>query len=113
MSADSEQEARHTLVDELPPMPGLVIRSEILDRLKITQAGFARAMGISPPWLNQMLTGRNPICLEFALRLGKVTGTDPVYWMELQTRFSLYQESIELQETLDKLVKLAAHAYVK
>ena len=101
MSADVGQEARHTLSDELPPLPGLVIRREIMDRLKISQAGFARALGISPPWLNQMLTGRNAICPEFALRLGKVTGTDPAYWMDLQTRFRLHQESIELQETLE------------
>lgn len=108
MSANLEQEARHTVADELPPLPGLVIRREIMDRFKISQAELARAMGVSRTWLHHMQTGRNPMSPELALRIGKVTATDPAYWMELQWRVNLHQKSIELQETLDKLVELAA-----
>ena len=108
MSADLEQEARHTLSDEPPPLPGLVVRREILDRYKISQSKLAHAMGVSRPWLHQMLTGRNSISPELALRIGKVTATDPAYWMDLQSRFNLHQKSIELREILDKLVELAA-----
>ena len=108
MSADSEQGAFYRSADEMPPLPGLVIRRDIMDRFKISQSELARAMGVSRPWLNQMLKGRNSISPEFALRIGKVTATDPAYWMDLQSRFNLHQKSIELQETLDKLVELDA-----
>lgn len=106
MSTDAKQVARHTLADEAPPMPGLVIRRDILDRLKLSQAEFARAMGISPTWFHHVLTGRSSISPEFALRLAKVTGTDPANWMDLQSRFNLEQESRGLKESLDKLVTL-------
>ena len=39
MSANSEQDARHTLVDEAPPLPELVIRREILDRFSSDVSG--------------------------------------------------------------------------
>lgn len=97
-----------TFSDNAPPLPGTLIQQEILDRFKISQADLARAMGVSKPWLNQMLKGRNSISPELALRISKVTATDPAYWMDLQSRFNLHQKSIELQKTLDKLVELTA-----
>ncbi len=107
-SADPERVAPRTFVDEAPPLPGLVIRREIMDRFEISQSELASAMGVSRPWLNQMLSGKNAISPELALRLGKVTATDPAYWMDVQSRFNLHRKCIELHETLDKLVELAA-----
>ena len=108
VSADKRQDCSHTLVDKAPPLPGLVIQREIMDRFKISQSELASAMGVSRPWLNQMLKGRNSISPELALRISKVTATDPAYWMDLQSRFNIHQKRLELQHTLDKLVELAA-----
>lgn len=55
--------------DDDSPLPGLVIRREVLERFKISQADLARLTGVSAPWLSQILKGRNPISFEFALRL--------------------------------------------
>ena len=109
-SSKSEQDAHHIIADVTPPLPGLIIRREILDRHRISQAKLARLTGISAVLLHHILYGRNPLSPEFALRLGKVTATDPAYWIDMQSRFSLHQKSREMKETLDNLVELPALA---
>ncbi|WP_411290339.1 transcriptional regulator [Sphingorhabdus sp.] len=88
-STGLRQDDLHTS-DEAPPIPALVVRRVVLDRCKISQAALARIMGISRPWLNQMLTGRNSMSPEFVLRGGKLTATNPLYWTTLQSRFNLH-----------------------
>ncbi len=106
----SEEDTYHIPADEYPPMLGLVIKRQVLHRFKISQAELAEAMGVSRPWLSQLLSGRNAISPELALRLSKVTATDPAYWMDLQTRYVLHQKSIELQASLSELVELVPPA---
>ena len=103
-------DVHHTLLDDGPPLPGLVIRREILDRFKISQTDLALAVGIHKVRVHYLLTGRNPVSAEIALRLGKVTATDPAYWMELQSSFDLYLKHQEMRDALDELVTLAAQA---
>ena len=100
-----------TLSDTAPPSPGTFIRQEILDRFNISQADLARAMDVSGAWLSQVLSGRNHITPEFALRLGKVTARHPTYWMNFQTQFDLYHKSQKLAEKLDKLHALTEHTH--
>ncbi len=90
----------------VPPLPGSVIRHQVLNRLKVKQASLARAMGVSPARVNQILKGHAPISASVALRLGKVTSTDPVYWLELQTKYDLHRASLDLRDTLENLVPL-------
>jgi addiction module HigA family antidote len=112
MSTDSEHGVRQTRVDDAPPAPGLVIRRDILDRFRISQADLARLTGVSRAQIHHFLNGRNPISAEFALCLGKVTATDPAYWMDLNSRFDLHQKRLEMKEKLDKMVALSELADV-
>ena len=92
------------LKDAAPPLPGLIIRREIMDRFDLSQADMARLTGISTVRISQIIHGRNPISAEVALRLGHVTKTDPAYWIGLQSTFNLYQKSRELKKILERLV---------
>lgn len=91
----------------IPALPGHVLRHQVVKRFRVTQASLARAMGISQARVNQILKGHAPITANVATRLGKVTSTDPAYWLELQTQYDLYRVSRELRDTLDKLVPLS------
>jgi addiction module HigA family antidote len=86
-----------------PPLPGWILRNEILHRMGMRQAELARAMGISRVRISQILHGRAPISTEMALRLGQVTGTAPDYWLRLQREFDLFQANRRLRPVLDKL----------
>jgi len=75
----------------------------VLEQMPIRQADFARAMGISTVRLNQILNGRAPITPEMALRLARVTGSSPEYWLALQNDWSLHKTRARLRTELDKL----------
>ena len=111
MSPEFHQDSCPNLEDIPPPSPGTVIRQEILARFKISQADLARAMDVSKPWLSQVLSGRNHITPEFALRLGKVTARHPTYWLNFQIEFDLYHKRLKLAEKLDKLYAFPEHTH--
>jgi len=74
----------------------------------LRQSDLARAMGISTVRLNQIINGHAPITPEMALRLGKVTGTEPEYWLSLQSDLDLFDARVRLGERLDSLPTLAS-----
>lgn len=89
-----------------PPPPGKIIRHHIVERLKIRQAAFASALGISPSRVTLILKGRAPISAEVALRIARVTSTSPGYWLRLQTTYDLYRAGRGLKNALARLTPL-------
>ena len=104
MSSDLTKEVIQTIRTEAPPLPALIVQREILDRYDITQADLVRLTGISSVRISHLLNGKNRISAEVALLLGKVTKTDPAYWMDLQSRYDLSQKFKELHGSLDKMM---------
>jgi addiction module HigA family antidote len=86
-----------------PPLPGSVLKEQILKPLGIKQADLARAMGVSKPRIHYVVNGRSPITVELALRLGRVTNTTPEYWLALQSEFDLHRARNRLAVTLASL----------
>lgn len=64
--------------------PGEVIQRDVLQRLKIDQATFADAMGMSKASISRILSGKASITPETALRLEAVLGKPAEYWLKLQ-----------------------------
>ena len=73
----------------LPPVhPGEFLK-EILDELGISQASFARAVGISSMRISHIIKGKRPVTAEMALLFGKAFGQTPQYWINLQAAYDL------------------------
>ena len=89
-----------------PPLPGSIVRREVIIRMRVKQADLARAMCLSRVRISQILNGREPITPNVALRLGKVTATEPTYWLQLQSRYDLYVSSKMLKGTMQELTLL-------
>ena len=62
---------------------------ELLDELSISQAEFARAIGISPMKVSHVLKGARPVTAELALLFGRAFNQSPQYWLNLQTFYDL------------------------
>ena len=75
----------------LPSMPGLILQSEFLDLLNISQSEFAAHLGGSwtQPKLNGIINGKRQITVEIALDLAEALGTSPQFWMNLQNNYNL------------------------
>jgi addiction module HigA family antidote len=75
--------------NNLPPIhPGEFLK-EILDELDISQAEFARAIGLSAMRISHVVKGKRPVTAELALLFGKAFGQTPQYWINLQAAYDL------------------------
>lgn len=57
--------------------------------LGLSDTALAKAIGVTPARVNEIVRGRRGITAETALRLARYFGTDPHSWMNLQTLYEL------------------------
>ncbi len=63
--------------------------AEALDELDISQAQFARAIGVSPMRISHVVKGTRPVTAELALLFGRALRQTPQYWLNLQAAYDL------------------------
>jgi len=68
--------------------PGDILKDE-LKGLGISPAELARQIDVPPNRVGQIIAGKRSITGDTALRLGHWFGTDPQFWLNLQTQFDL------------------------
>jgi addiction module HigA family antidote len=68
--------------------PGEFLR-EILEEQGISQARFARIIGVAPMRISHIVKGTRPVTAELALLFGKAFGQTPQYWLNLQAAYDL------------------------
>ncbi len=72
-----------------PVAPGEILAEEFLTGYGLTQAHLARALGVSPNRIAEILHNRRRISADTALRLGLFFATTPEFWMNLQAHYDL------------------------
>jgi antitoxin HigA-1 len=90
-----------------PTSPGEVLRKRILKE-DISQEALAKALDVSRFSVNQIINEKRAITPEMALRLARVTGTSPEFWLNLQREVDLYVARKKLGARLEKLPVLRA-----
>jgi antitoxin HigA-1 len=68
--------------------PGEFLR-EILEDREISQAQFARAIGLAPMRISHVVKGARPVTAELALLFGRALNQSPEYWLNLQSAYDL------------------------
>jgi addiction module HigA family antidote len=63
--------------------------SETLEELGLSQAAFARALGVSPMRISYVIKGTRPVTAELALLFGRALDQSPQYWLNLQADYDL------------------------
>ena len=76
--------------DEFAPVtPGEMLKDEFLAEYHLSQSQLARASGISPNRIAEIVNNRRRITADTALRLGLYFGNTPEFWMNLQSHYDL------------------------
>lgn len=88
--------------------PGEVLLAEFLEPMGISQNALARAMGVPPRRINEIVLGKRAITADTALRLAKAFGTSESLWMGLQADYDLEEARNQLGAGLKHIEKLAA-----
>lgn len=74
----------------LPPThPGETLREDILPALNKPKAEIARLLEVSRQTLYDILAEKQDVTPAMALRIGKLTGTSPEMWINLQRNYDL------------------------
>jgi addiction module HigA family antidote len=77
---------------QVPPThSGELLIEEFLRPQQITQVEAARQLRVSTTRLNEIIRGRRGITADTAWRLGDWLGTGPDVWMNLQSKWDLWQ----------------------
>jgi addiction module HigA family antidote len=63
--------------------------AETLEELGLSQAAFARALGVSPMRISHVIKGTRPVTAELALLFGRALEQSPQYWLNLQADYDL------------------------
>jgi len=63
--------------------------AEILGEMGISQAEFARTIGVSPMRISHVIKGDRPVTAELALLFGRAFNQTPQYWLNLQASYDL------------------------
>jgi addiction module HigA family antidote len=68
-----------------------VLAERFLRPMRISQNQLAAHIGEYPPNLSMIINGKRRITPHHAWMLGHALGTSPEYWMDLQTRYDLWE----------------------
>ena len=74
-----------------PPHPGLSVRYDCLEPLRLSVTEAARILGVARQTLNNLINGKSGISPEMAVRLDKAFGGGPETWLKLQVAYDLAQ----------------------
>ena len=72
-----------------PVHPGEVLKHDFMEPFALSSTTLARALGVTPARINEIVQGRRGITAETALRLARYFQTDAQSWMNLQDRYEL------------------------
>lgn len=86
------------LVARRPTHPGEMLREEFMPDFGLSVAGLAKRLGVSRQSVNELVHERRGLSSDMALRLARLFGTTPQYWMNLQRGIDLW-DSLELNRS--------------
>lgn len=90
-----------------PIHPGRFLR-ETLEGMRVSQAQFARAVGISPVRVSHVVNGSRPVTAELALLFSRALGQSPQYWLNLQATYDLKTAEAVMGKQLKAVAGLAS-----
>ena len=83
-----------------PIHPGEVLKQEFMEPMGLSPTALAKAIGVAPTRISEIVRGRRGISAETALRLARYFNTDAWSWMELQNSYELELAARDMAEAL-------------
>jgi addiction module HigA family antidote len=88
--------------------PGEVLLEEFLRPMAISQNALARAMGVPPRRINEIVLGKRSLSADSAIRLAAALGTSERFWLGLQADYDLEAARRALGKTIATIERVAA-----
>jgi len=91
-----------------PTHPGEMLREDFLPDYGLTATGLAVALGVSRQSVNELLRERRAVSPQMALRLARLFGNTPEFWLNAQRAVDLWDEARASQAALEQIRPLRA-----
>ncbi len=89
-----------------PTHPGEMLREDFMPDFGLTVAGLAEAVGVSRQSINELMRGRRAVSPEMALRLARLFGNSPEFWLNAQRSVDLWDAAQNVREDVRRIKPL-------
>ena len=93
-----------TTTEQIPnPTPGEVLLLDFIEPMSLTQNGLARAIGVPPRRINEIVLGKRAVTADTDLRLARYFGVSEGFWLGLQTDHDLLRQRRKIAAELEQI----------
>ncbi|MEM9555242.1 MAG: HigA family addiction module antitoxin [Acidobacteriota bacterium] len=89
-----------------PIHPGEMLREDFLPEYDLSVARLADTLGVSRQTVNELLRERRALSPEMALRLARLFGNAPEFWLRAQLAVDLWEAERALGEVVQNIEPL-------
>ncbi|HRQ66795.1 MAG TPA: HigA family addiction module antitoxin [Xanthomonadaceae bacterium] len=98
----------NTGIKRRPTHPGEMLREDFLPDYDLTVSALAEAIGVSRQSVNELLRERRAISPEMALRLSRLFGNRPEFWLNAQRAVDLWEAGKAIRRDVQRIRPLSA-----
>lgn len=89
-----------------PTHPGEMLHEDFMPDYGLTVASLAGAMGVSRQSINELLRGRRGVSPGMALRLSRLFGNSPEFWLNAQRMVDLWDAAQAIKADVARIKPL-------
>ena len=86
-----------------PTHPGEMLREDFIPDYYLTVSSLAQALGVSRQTVNELTRERRAVSPEMALRLGRLFGNSPDFWLNAQRAVDLWDAEQSIGPRIDRI----------
>jgi len=90
-----------------PTHPGEMLREDFLPDYGLTVSSLAEAVDVSRQTINELLRGRRAVSPEMALRLARLFGNTPEFWLNAQRGVDLWDAAQAIKAQVKRIKPLS------
>ena len=89
-----------------PTHPGEMLREDFLPDYALTASSLAEALGVSRQTVADLLRERRAIRPQMAIRLARLFGNTPEFWLNAQRAVDLWEAGRAINESVQRITPL-------
>jgi addiction module HigA family antidote len=95
-------------IQRKPTHPGEMLREDFIPDYGLSVTALAEAIGVSRQSVNELLRERRAVSPEMAIRLGRLFGNTPEFWLNAQRAIDLWIATQTIKDEVEQIKPLQA-----
>ena len=83
-----------------------MLREDFLPEYRLTASSLAESVDVSRQSINELLRGRRAVSPQMALRLARLFGNSPEFWLNAQRAVDLWDASRAIKKDVNRIKPL-------